>query len=84
MLLSIFNNARAPDNIKISIYDQIYATAGKELPCSEEFCKLVGENFCRRSQIVSSQIDAANAKVGNGTGREGFGFSNWRVCCCRV
>ncbi|CAI5713627.1 unnamed protein product [Peronospora effusa] len=60
MLRSIFDNAVAPDDIKISIYDQIYPTK-KELSCSEEFCKLVGEKLCRRSQIVSSQIDAANA-----------------------
>ncbi|CAI5746318.1 unnamed protein product [Peronospora destructor] len=60
MLRSIFDNAVAPDDIKISIYDQIYPTK-KELPCSEEFCKLVEEQLCRRSQIMSSQIDAANA-----------------------
>ena len=70
-LRSIFENAVAPDDIKISIYDQIYSTK-EELSCSEAFCKLVGEQLCRRSQIVSSQIDAANATVGNGAEREGL------------
>ncbi|CAH0519925.1 unnamed protein product [Peronospora belbahrii] len=59
-LRSIFTSAVTPDNIKISIYDQIYA-AENERPCAQQFCELVGEMFCRRSQIVSSQIDAINA-----------------------
>uniref|UniRef100_H3H1B0 BD-FAE-like domain-containing protein n=1 Tax=Phytophthora ramorum TaxID=164328 RepID=H3H1B0_PHYRM len=59
-LRSIFDNAVAPDNLRISIYDQIYP-AEKERPCVEHFCELVGEEFCRRPQIVSSQIDAVNA-----------------------
>eukprot|EP00644_Phytophthora_capsici_P001598 jgi/Phyca11/131769/e_gw1.112.70.1 len=59
-LRSIFDNSVAPDNIKISIYDQIYP-AEKERQCVDVFCELVGEAYCRRSQIVSSQIDAANA-----------------------
>ncbi|KAI9916252.1 hypothetical protein PsorP6_017892 [Peronosclerospora sorghi] len=59
-LRSIFDNAVAPDNIKISIYDQIYL-AKNERPCAEVFCELVGDEKCRRLQIVSSPIDAANA-----------------------
>uniref|UniRef100_A0AAV1TU46 Uncharacterized protein n=1 Tax=Peronospora matthiolae TaxID=2874970 RepID=A0AAV1TU46_9STRA len=59
-LRSIFDNAAVPDNLKISIYDQIYP-ARKERPCADAFCELVGEEDCRRSQIVSSQIDAVNA-----------------------
>ncbi|KAF1793155.1 Alpha/Beta hydrolase fold [Phytophthora cactorum] len=35
--------------------------AEKERQCVDVFCELVGEEFCRRSQIVSSQIDAVNA-----------------------
>ncbi|RLN38271.1 hypothetical protein BBJ28_00021200 [Nothophytophthora sp. Chile5] len=59
-LRSIFDNSVAPDNVKISIFDQIYE-AEHERPCADIFCELVGEAECRRSQIVSSQIDAANA-----------------------
>lgn len=61
-LKSIFDNAVSPDLIKISIFDQIYAKDG-EKQCVDVFCELVGESACRRKQIVSSQIDAANAKV---------------------
>ncbi|KAL7689402.1 putative alpha/beta hydrolase-3, glycosyltransferase, GlcNAc, nucleotide-diphospho-sugar transferase [Plasmopara halstedii] len=60
-LRSIFDNAKAPDNLKLSIYDQIYPSKN-ESQCVEAFCKLVGEDYCRRSQIVSSQIDASYAK----------------------
>lgn len=48
--------------ITISVFDQIYAKDG-EKPCVEVFCELVGESSCRRSQLVSRQIDAADAKV---------------------
>lgn len=48
--------------MKISVFDQIYAK-DDEKQCVEVFCELVGESACRRSQIVSSQIDAAAAKV---------------------
>ena len=51
-----------PDLVRISVFDQIYANEG-ELSCSETFCQLVGERNCRRAQIVSDQIDAANATV---------------------
>ncbi|CAI5729185.1 unnamed protein product [Hyaloperonospora brassicae] len=59
-LRSIFDNAAAPDNLKISIYDQIYP-ARDERSCADVFCELVGQDNCRREQIVSSQIDAVNA-----------------------
>lgn len=61
-LKSIFDNALSPDLVKISVFDQIY-TKDSEKQCVEVFCELVGESACRRSQIVSSQIDAAAAKV---------------------
>jgi hypothetical protein len=60
-LKSIFDNALSPDLITISVFDQIYAKDG-EKPCVEVFCELVGESSCRRSQLVSRQIDAADAK----------------------
>lgn len=59
-LRSIFDNAVAPQNVMISIYDQIYPEQG-ERQCIDVFCELVGEEYCRRDQIVSSQINAANA-----------------------
>ncbi|TDH72556.1 hypothetical protein CCR75_003673 [Bremia lactucae] len=59
-LRSIFLNAVAPNNLKISIHDQIYP-AENERSCVDVFCELVGEKDCHRAQIVSSQIDAANA-----------------------
>ncbi|DAZ92608.1 TPA: hypothetical protein N0F65_009571 [Lagenidium giganteum] len=58
-LRSIFDNAVEPDLIKISIFDQIYPNEG-ERQCVDVYCELVGAT-CRRSQIVSSQIDAVNA-----------------------
>ncbi|KAF1313277.1 Hydroxyproline n-acetylglucosaminyltransferase, partial [Globisporangium splendens] len=60
-LKSIFDNAMSPDLVKISIFDQIYAKEG-EKQCVEVFCELMGEAACRRKQIVSSQIDAKDAK----------------------
>jgi hypothetical protein len=59
-LRSIFDNAAEPDRVRISIFDQLYAAEG-ERPCIDVFCELVGESECRRSQLVASQIDAANA-----------------------
>jgi hypothetical protein len=64
-LRSIFDNAAEPDNIRISIYDQIYP-AENERQCVDVFCELMGDEYCRRSQIVSSQIDAVNATVSEG------------------
>lgn len=61
-LKSIFDKAKSPELVKVSVFDQIYAKDG-EKQCVDVFCELVGESACRRSQIVSSQIDAAAAKV---------------------
>jgi hypothetical protein len=61
-LRSIFDNAVSPELIRISIYDQIYE-AENEIECIEAFCQLMGEAKCRRSQLVSSKIDALNATV---------------------
>lgn len=51
----------SPDLVRVSIFDQIYVAEG-ERPCAEVYCELVGET-CRRSQLVSRQIDAKDATV---------------------
>lgn len=61
-LRSIFETAAEPDRVRVSLYDQIYEAEG-ERPCVDVFCDLVGEGECRRAQMVSSKIDAANATV---------------------
>lgn len=59
-LRSLFDNAAQPDLLRVSIFDQIYAGDG-EKPCVDTYCELIGPE-CRRSQIVSSQIDAKDAE----------------------
>ena len=62
-LRSIVDNAAAaPANRKNSIYGQIYP-ARNERSCADVFCELVGEDGCHRAQLVSSQIDADNART---------------------
>ena len=63
-LRTIFDNAAVPGNFKLAFYDQIYP-ARNERSYAEVFCELVGDDDCHRAQLVSSQIDAVNERVGH-------------------
>jgi hypothetical protein len=60
-LASMFTLAAAPQLLRVSIHDQIDETE-RELPCVESYCLLVGERECRRTQIVSTQVKAIDAR----------------------
>ncbi|RQM20581.1 hypothetical protein B5M09_006858 [Aphanomyces astaci] len=61
---SLYNNASRPDLIAVSIFDQIDLDAN-ELPCFDEYCKLVGDANCHRAERLR-RSDAISFKDANG------------------
>ncbi|RHZ38734.1 hypothetical protein DYB26_005353 [Aphanomyces astaci] len=61
---SLYNNASRPDLIAVSVFDQIDLDAN-ELPCFDEYCKLVGDANCHRAERLR-RSDAISFKDANG------------------